>query len=106
MKCEICGRELQQGEDHRNCIINDYAKCVYDMDYEIKVYKKAFELSCNKLAEIFGDCPYGGEIDFEYCSENCDKEMERYLCFDRYYLDKAREELEKKYEKTNNTSNN
>ena len=30
-KCEICGRELALNEDHRNCVIKDYAKCIEDL---------------------------------------------------------------------------
>lgn len=42
MKCGICGRELQVSEDHRNCVINDYAKTLNDMDDEIKILNAEF----------------------------------------------------------------
>lgn len=32
-KCEICGRELGLNEDHRDCVIKDYAKCIEDLEH-------------------------------------------------------------------------
>lgn len=77
MKCGICGRELQVGEDHRNCVINDYAKTVDDMDDEIKIYKQALEMACAEILSF--DCNIRKDIEYENFRHLLNQEIEIYI---------------------------
>lgn len=65
-----------------------------------EILNKAFELACEKLVEVFGECPYSNmDIDFpNYCNSDCHKH-EQLLCWDKYFEKLARNKIKNKIPK-------
>ena len=60
-KCEICGRELKLNEDHRDCVIRDYAKCIEDLEQTrnqkaIECLKEVKDSFCSSGMIFYADC--------------------------------------------------
>ena len=54
--------------------------------------EKALELASEKLAYVFGECPYSN-MNLQmpnYCDEEC-ANNEKYLCWDKYFIQQAKE---------------
>ena len=64
-----------------------------NLEEENRILKRAYQSACEKLAYIFGECPYSNmNLPMpEYCDEEC-VNNEKYLCWDKYFIEEIKGE--------------
>ena len=86
--------ELEQDLDFTTKTANDLIEIKHKLEQELDTWKRACELACEKIVDIFGSCPIdtdNWERDDVWCEEHC-KEHEKLLCWDRYFYQQAKKE--------------
>ena len=85
-----------------NSVIEDFAKEEYDkMKQDRDTWKRACELACEKLADIYSHCEYelfGDSVDEyrKYCEENGNPLQNIRYCETKYFYQQAKKESESK----------
>lgn len=67
--------------------------CIEDFCIEYKKLKRAYQSACEKLAYLFGECPYSN-MNLQM-PDHCEEEFcnnEKYLCWDKYFIEQAKGE--------------
>ena len=83
-----------------NSVIEDFAKEEYDkMKQDRDTWKRACELACEKLADIYSHCEYelfGDSVDEyrKYCEENGNPLQNIRYCETKYFYQQAKKEKE------------
>ena len=81
-----------------NSVIEDFAKEEYDkMKQDRDTWKRACELACEKLADIYSHCEYelfGDSVDEyrKYCEENGNPLQNIRYCETKYFYQQAKKE--------------
>lgn len=60
---------------------------------KLALTEKALELACEILRNFTGNCPYDQfNLDMPNdCDEQCEEQMKRYFCWDKYLVNRAKE---------------
>lgn len=79
--------------DLKDCKVVPITIAEGDLEEEIRILKSAYQSACEKLAYVFGECPYSNmNLQMpDYCEEEC-YNNEKYLCWDKYFIEQAKGE--------------